>query len=131
MVWEWNVCGKTSSLIIYTTVGALSAKNCPKHLTGFLGARSSLDTKHGLTCSTPTSCQSATFVRPLFVFVLCFFTIKNHLKKYKCDESVSIKCAARTMIPTLYCRLIARWRHGFLLSFNPWTHGRQSCCSAS
>ena len=42
------------------------------------------------------------------------------------------------MIPTLYGRLIARWRHGFLLSFNPWTrHPRVAaqrptgCCSAS
>ena len=42
------------------------------------------------------------------------------------------------MIPTLYCRLIARCRHGFLLSFNLLTHaGRVAaqrptgCCSAS
>ena len=52
----------------------------------------------------------------------------NAMKAYR--SAYSIKCAARTMIPTLYCSLIARWRHGFLLYFNPWTHGRPGCCSA-
>ena len=38
-------------------------------------------------------------------------------------SALSIYCAARTMVPTLYGRLIARWRHGFLLLVKPWTHG--------
>ena len=38
--------------------------------------------------STPTSFQSATFVRPLFAFVLCFLWQKI-IKNHKCDESVS------------------------------------------
>ena len=39
--------------------------------------------------STPTSCQSAIFVRPLFAFVLCF--LRQKIKQsHICDESVLI-----------------------------------------
>ena len=36
-----------------------------------------LDSDHRVNFSTPTSCQSATFVGPLFAFVLCFFYDKK------------------------------------------------------
>ena len=55
----------------------------------FISARSQFDTNHSVNFSTPTYCQSATVVRPIFAFVLCFFTTKI-IKKHKCYESVSI-----------------------------------------
>ena len=73
---------------IYTTIGV-----CPKNLSSkfdrFLAERSHLDTNHGVNFSTPISCQSATFVRPLFAFVL-YFLRQKIIKKHKCGESVSI-----------------------------------------
>ena len=48
-------------------------KICPQNLTG----RSQFDSDHHVNFSTPTSCQSATFVRPLFAFVLCFLRQKS------------------------------------------------------
>ena len=81
--------GKNTSLNIYTTIVALYAKICSQNLTDFYphGLNSTPD--HRVHFSTPTSCQSATFVRPLFAFVLCFYDKKSS-KKHKCDESVSI-----------------------------------------
>ena len=54
-----------------------------------LPVRSQFDSDHRINLSTPTSCQSATFVRQLFAFVLCFLRQKSS-KNHKCDESVSI-----------------------------------------
>ena len=94
-------------------------KNLSSKFDENLPERSQFDSDHRVHFSAPTSCQSATFVRPLFAFVLCFLRQQNHQKKtnemkaYRSEYS--IKCAARTMIPTLYSRLVARWRHGFLL----------------
>ena len=51
-------------------------KNLSSKFDRFLAARSHLDTNHGVNFSTPTSCQSAIFVRPLFAFVLCFLRQK-------------------------------------------------------
>ena len=43
----------------------------------YLAVRSQFDSDHGVDSSTPTSCQSATFVRPLLHFiVLCFLRKK-------------------------------------------------------
>ena len=79
--------------IIYTTIAALSPKSVFTNLSSqfdrLLPARSQFDTNHRVNLSTPKSCQSATFVRPLFAFVLCFLRHKI-IKKTKCDESVSI-----------------------------------------
>ena len=79
---ETQVCafGLTENLI-YTTKGALSAKNFPQNLTGFLAGRSHLDTNHGVIFSMPTSCQSATFVRLFLRLSFVFFTTKNLSKK--------------------------------------------------
>ena len=90
-------------------------KHLSENVDQFLPGRSQFDSDHRVNFSTPTSCQSATFVRPMFAFVLCVLRQKNHKQRHRCDESVSINCAAGTMIPKLYCRLLARWRHGFLL----------------
>ena len=68
----------------YTTNLYYYSSRVPKNLSSkfdeFLPARSQFDSDHRVHFSTPTSCQSATFVRPLFAFVLCFFTTKNHEK---------------------------------------------------
>ena len=55
------------------------------------------------------------FLRLSFVFYNNKIMKKttNAMKAYRSEYS--IKYAARTMIPTLYCRLVARWRHWFLL----------------
>ena len=57
---------------IYTTIGALSSK-----FDEFLAARSQFDSDNGVDFSTPTCCQSATFVRPLFAFYCTFITKQN------------------------------------------------------
>ena len=48
-----------------------------------------------------------------------FFTTTKSSKKHKCDESVSIgvfdQVRSANDDPKLYCRLVARWRHWFLL----------------
>ena len=41
--------------------------------------RSQFNSDHSVNFSTPTSCQSATFARPLFAFFLCF-NEKNNQK---------------------------------------------------
>ena len=61
-------CCVPYQLIIYTTIGERSSK-----FDGFLAARSQFDSDHGGDFSTPTSCQSATFVRPLFAFYCTLF----------------------------------------------------------
>ena len=62
----------SESNTIYTTIGGLSSK-----FDKFLAARSQFDSDHGVDFSTPTSCQSSTFVRPLFAFYCpVFFTKK-------------------------------------------------------
>ena len=60
---------------IYTTIGGQSSK-----FDEFLAARSQFDGDHGVDFSTPTSCQSATFVRPLFAFYCTLFFTKNNNK---------------------------------------------------
>ena len=62
-------------LIIYTTIAALSAKSVLK-MWRISTRRSQFDSDHRVHFSTPTSCQSATFVRPLFAFVFCFLRQK-------------------------------------------------------
>ena len=64
--------------------------NLSSKFDGNLPVRSHFDSVHRVIFSTPTSCQSAIFVRPLFAFVFWFFTTKNHKKNHKCGESVSI-----------------------------------------
>ena len=51
-------------------------KNLSSKFDEFLPVRSQFDSDHRIHFSTPTSCQSATFVRPLFAFVLCFLREK-------------------------------------------------------
>ena len=65
-------------------------KNLSAKFDQFLAARSQFDSDHRVDFSTHTSCQSATFVRPLFAFVLCFLRQKNHKQRHRCDESVWI-----------------------------------------
>ena len=43
----------------------------------FLAARSQFNSDNGVDFSTPTSCQSATYVRPLFAFYCTFFLRKQ------------------------------------------------------
>ena len=62
--------GQTS---ILGSIGGPSSK-----LDGFLAARPQFDSDHGVDFSTPTYCQSTTFVRPLFEFYCTFFLEKNH-----------------------------------------------------
>ena len=64
-------------------------KNLSLQFDEFLPERSQFDSDHRVDFSTPTSCQSTTFVRPLFACPL-FFTTKNHKQRHRCDESVSI-----------------------------------------
>ena len=64
-------------------------KNLSSKFDRFLAGRSHLDTNHGVNFSTPTSCQPATFVRPLFALSFVFYDKKSS-KKHKCDESASI-----------------------------------------
>ena len=76
--------------VIYTTDSSPVRTNLSSKFDEFLPGRSQFDSDHRVDFSTPTSCQSATFVRPLFAFGLCFFTTKNHKQRHRCDESVSI-----------------------------------------
>ena len=57
---------------IYTTIGGPSSK-----FDEFLAARSQFVIDHGVDFSSPTSCQSATFVRPLFAFYCTLFFTKK------------------------------------------------------
>ena len=50
------------------TVGGLSSK-----FDGFLAGLSQFDSDRGVDFSTPTCCQSATFVRPFFAFYCSLF----------------------------------------------------------
>ena len=47
-------------------------KNLSSKFDEFLPGRSQFDSDHRVNFSTPTSCESATVVRLLFAFVLCF-----------------------------------------------------------
>ena len=51
-------------------------KNLSSKFDRFLALPSQFDTNHRVDFYAHTYCQSATFVRPLFAFVLCFFTTK-------------------------------------------------------
>ena len=64
-------------------------KNLSSKFDVFLPGRSQFDSDHRVDFPTPTSCQSATFVRPFFAFVLCFLRQKI-IKNHRCDDSVSI-----------------------------------------
>ena len=67
IVWlSWNKWRKMTS-VIYTTIGGLSSK-----FDEFLAGRSQFDSDHRVDFYSPTWCLSATFVRLLFAFVLCF-----------------------------------------------------------
>ena len=84
----------------------------------FLPVRSHFDTKRPVNFFTATF-QSATFGRPLFAFVLCVLRQKI-IKKPKMlgkriDRRNRWSAQREEMNATLYCRLITRWRHGFLL----------------
>ena len=58
-------------------------KNLSSKFDENLPERSQFDSDHRVHFSAPTSCQSATFVRPLFAFVLCFLRQQNHQKNHK------------------------------------------------
>ena len=63
-------------------------KNLSSKFDENLPARSQFDSDHRVDFSTPTSCQSATFVT---AFCVCpFFPRQKSSKNHKCDESVSI-----------------------------------------
>ena len=64
-----------SQSIIYTTIGEPSSK-----IDEFLAVWSQFDSDHGVDFSTPTSCQSATFVRLLFAFYCTLFFTKTNSK---------------------------------------------------
>ena len=53
---------------IYTTIGGPSST-----FDAFLAVRSPFDSDNGVDFSTPSSCQSANFVRPLFAFYFNLF----------------------------------------------------------
>ena len=55
-------------------------KNLSSKCDKFLPKRSQFDSDHRVDVSMPTSCQSATFVRPLFAFVCPLFSTKNNNK---------------------------------------------------
>ena len=107
---------------IYTTIGGLSSQ-----FDEFLAVQSQFDLVHGADFYTPTSCQSATFVRPLFaLYCTLVFTggiVNNAAFRHRRGDVY----AARLMIPPLYGRLIARWRHG------RWLHryGKGSCFNST
>ena len=69
------------NLFFFTNLSSKFDENLP--------GRSQFDSDHRVNFSTPTSCQSASFVRPLFTFVFCFYDKKSSKKK-TCGESVSI-----------------------------------------
>ena len=63
-------------------------KNLSSKFDRFLAMRSQFDTVHGVDFYAPTFCLSATFVRPLFAFVLCFLRQKilnNFAFCHRCD----------------------------------------------
>ena len=63
-------------------------KNLSSKFDRFLAVRSQFDTVYGVDFYAPTFCLSATFVRPLFAFVLCFLRQKilnNFAFCHRCD----------------------------------------------
>ena len=85
----------------------------------FLPVRSHFDTKRPVNFFHIATFQSATFGRSLFAFVLCVLRQKI-IKKPKMignriDRRNRLSAQREEMNATLYCRLITRWRHGFLL----------------
>ena len=60
---------------IYTTIGEPSSK-----FAEFLAVQSQFDSDHDFDFSTPTSCQSTTFVRPLFAFYCTLLYYENKKK---------------------------------------------------
>ena len=67
-------------------------KNLSSTCDRFLPSRSHFGTNHRVDFYARTYCQSATFVRPLFAFVLCFYDNKSkrisHIATYaifRCD----------------------------------------------
>ena len=69
---------------IYTTIGGPSSK-----VDEFLAEPSQFDSDHGVDLYTPTSCQSATFVRPLFAFYFTlFFTITKIMRHFVTDAAM-------------------------------------------
>ena len=77
-------------------------KSCPQiavlkklssKLDEFLAARSQFDSDHRVDFYAPTCCLSATFVRPLFAFVLCFLRqkiINNAVFRHRCDVYAAV-----------------------------------------
>ena len=63
---------ETYMIYIYTTIGGPSSK-----FDEFLAERSQFDSDRGVDCSTPTSCQSTTLVRPLFELYCTLFFYEN------------------------------------------------------
>ena len=124
-----------STAVNYTTIEGPSSKfdEC-------LAVRSQFDSDHGVDFSTPTSCQSATFVRPLFAFY-CTLSFRKKIRNNAAfRHRRGDVYAARLMVlrnrsialrerwlPPLYGRLIARWRHG------RWCHryGKGSCFNST
>ena len=56
----------------------------------FLPGCSQFESDHRADFSTPSSCQSATFVLPFFCVCPLFFMAKNHKQRHRCDERVSL-----------------------------------------
>ena len=76
---------------IYTTIGGQSSK-----FEKFLAVQSQFDSDHGVDFSAPTSCQSATFVRPLFAFYYSLFLRKKIMQYFATDHQRDVY-AARLM----------------------------------
>ena len=76
----------TSDTVNTSSMGPTTRSSVRKNLSskfdGFLAARSYLDTNHDVNFSRRTSRKSATFMRPLFAFVLCFLR-QQIIKKKK------------------------------------------------
>ncbi len=93
----------------------------------FLPVRSHFDTKRPVNFFHVATFQSATFGGPLFAFVLCVLRQKiikqPKMLGKRIDRRYRWSAQREEMNATLYCRLITRWRHGFLLWFNSATHG--------
>ena len=75
---------------------------CPHNLTNFTPCSPKYWSDHRVNFYAPTCCLSATFVSPLFAFVLCFFTTKNHHK---------FRHMLRYFAAAVFA-LIAGWRNG-------------------
>ena len=82
---------------------------------------------------TPIYCQSATFVRPLLAFVLCFLRQKIIKQNHRCDESVSIGVIDQLRSANDFPNALRQINrlHGDTGSCLKSTRGTTGCCSVT